>query len=89
MIDDVVVETPASGDGELLVRYGSCDGPVVAALPLVPAVGNHGVTQLPSVDLALPADAEASGDLCFSFTRNGVEPMWVVHWVELLGDGRH
>jgi hexosaminidase len=89
MIDDVVVETPGSGDGELLVRYGSCDGPVAAALPLAPAVGEHGVTELPSVDLALPGDAGPSADLCFSFTRNGVEPIWVVHWVELLGDGRH
>jgi hexosaminidase len=89
MIDDVVVETPEAGDGELLVRFGGCDGPVAAALPLTPAVGVHGVTELPSVDLALPGDAGPSADLCFSFTRDGVEPIWVLHWVELLGDGRH
>ena len=89
MIDDVVVEPPGSGDGELLVRFGSCDGPIAAALPLTPAVGEHGVTELPSMDLALPEDAGPAADLCFSFTRDGVEPIWVVHWVELLGDGRH
>jgi hexosaminidase len=83
MIDDVVVEPPESGDGELRVRLGSCDGPVVASLPLAPAVGNHGVTELPPARLELPEGASKLRDLCFSFTRHGVEPMWVVNWVEV------
>jgi hexosaminidase len=85
MIDDVVVESPESGDGELRVTLGNCDGPVVASLPLAPAVGNHGVTELPAARLVLPAGASDTGDLCFSFTRHGVEPMWVLNWVEVLG----
>jgi hexosaminidase len=86
MIDDVVVESPDSGDGELRVRLGSCNGPVVASLPLVPAFGKHGVTELPAARLELPEGASDSRDLCFSFTRHGVEPMWVVNWVEVFGD---
>jgi hexosaminidase len=85
MIGDVVVESPESGDGELRVRLGNCDGPVVASLPLAPALGNPGVTELPAARLDLPAGISASRDLCFSFTRHGVEPMWVVNWVEVLG----
>jgi hexosaminidase len=85
LIDDVVVESPESGGGELRVRLGSCDGPLVASLPLAPALDNPGVTELPAARLELPAGAGASRDLCFSFTRHGVEPMWVVNWVEVLG----
>ena len=86
MIDDVVVEPADSGDGELRVRLGSCNGPVVASLPLAPAVGSDGVTELVAAPLELPAGARDSGDLCFSFRRKGIEPMWVVNWVEVRGD---
>ncbi len=85
-IHDVVVEAPESGEGELRVRLGACDGPVVAMLPLAPAIGRHGVTTLPDARLATPEDAPESADLCFSFTRHDVEPMWVIDWVQLLAD---
>ena len=85
MIDDVVVQPAETDDGELRVRLGSCDGPVVASMPLAPAAGNFGVTELPAARLELPAGASDSRDLCFSFTRHGVEPMWVVNWVDVRG----
>ncbi len=82
-IHQVMVEKPAAGEGELRVRLG-CDGPVIADLPLAPAVGKHGVTALSPAEIGLPAEAPAKGDLCFTFTRQGVEPIWVIDWVELV-----
>ena len=85
MIDDVVVQAPQSDAGELVIRYGSCDGPVAASLPLAQAAANHAVTQLPAAALTLPNDVGATVDLCFSFTRHGVEPIWAIDWVEIPG----
>ena len=85
-IHNVVVEVPESGEGALRVRLGACDGPVVAELPLAPAIGRHAVTTLPDARLALPSGVPESADLCFSFTRHDVEPMWVIDWVQLLAD---
>ena len=83
MVNDVVVEQPGTAGPALRARLGSCDGPVVAELPLVPAIGNHAVTELPPASLELPSDAPESADLCFSFTRTDIEPIWVLDWVDL------
>jgi hypothetical protein len=32
----------------------------------------------------LPAGTGATADRCFRFTREGVAPMWVIDWVELV-----
>ena len=82
-IKDVKVELPVSQHGELRVRMGHCDGPVVADLSLEPAAGNHAVTELGSQSLSLPEDAPERADLCFSFTRKDVAPIWAIDWVQL------
>jgi hexosaminidase len=82
-IEGVVVETPNSEHGELRVRLGSCDGPIIAEASLAPAVSNPAVTRLPGAPVHLPDEAGLAADLCFSFTREGVEPMWVIDWIEL------
>ena len=83
-IESVVVEPPGSEHGELRVRLGACDGPVIAEALLSPATGTPGVTRLPVAAVRLPDEAGDSADLCFSFTRSGVEPIWVIDWVELV-----
>lgn len=82
-IEHVVVEPMESRHGELRVRLGSCDGPVIADLPLEPAVNNPAVTELPPARISLPGNALEAADLCFSFTRAGVAPIWVIDWVRL------
>jgi hexosaminidase len=81
-INNVIVEKPESSYGELNVRLGQCDGPVIATLPLAPAVENQAATTLPAAILTTEALPERA-DLCFSFTRHGIDPMWVIDWVQL------
>jgi hexosaminidase len=81
---NVVVEPPRGTHGELRVRLGDCAGPIVAELPLAPAVVDPAATILPAIALELPGNAAERADLCFRFTRTGVEPIWVIDWVELV-----
>ena len=85
LVNEVVVEQPSSADGELQVKLGGCDGPVIARLSLTPAGKNHGTTTLPAVTLAGAEDLPERSDLCFSFSRNGIEPIWALDWVQLDG----
>jgi hexosaminidase len=71
---------PATPEGELEVRVGSCEGPLAARLPLAPALEHHGVTTLPRASLPRPA---ADADLCLRFAQPALEPLWVVDSVEL------
>jgi len=71
---------PATAEGEFEVRLDSCEGPVVATLPLAPAVANQGVTKLS----APIAAASGRHNLCFTYTAKGVEPMWFVDWIQIV-----
>jgi hexosaminidase len=77
-IDKIHFRPPATASGELEVRDG-CAGPLVASLPLAPALASQAVTRLSA---PLP---EMSGphDLCFSFTQARIEPLWVLDRVTL------
>jgi hexosaminidase len=81
-INQVVVNEPETRDGELLVRLGNCEGPVIATLPLAPATSNQGVTEL-TAPLVPTDDMPKESDLCMSFTRPGIEPMWALDWIRL------
>jgi hexosaminidase len=85
-IDDVVVLPPASPSGELDVRLGTCQGPLLASLSLAPALASDAATVLPEADLDLDGPHPPVGDLCFSFTRHGVDPIWALDWVEVRPD---
>jgi hexosaminidase len=61
------------------IRSGTCDGPVVATLPLGPAVSNPGVTRL-----SAPLHGRGVADLCFTYTARGVDPLWAIDTVELV-----
>lgn len=72
---------PATAAGELEVRLDSCTGKKLATLSLAPAQANPTVTKLPAAAIATEAGKH---DLCFTFTRAKVDPIWVIDTVELL-----
>jgi hexosaminidase len=78
--DAIKLRAPSASSGELEVRAGSCEGEVVASLPLAPAVENDAVTRLPAVTLAPRNGAQ---DLCFTFTGRDIDPMWAIDRIEL------
>ena len=78
--DAIVLATPATASGELEVRATTCDGALLASLPLAPAQDRDAVTRLPAVQLAPQATTRA---LCFRFTGRTIDPMWALDRVEL------
>jgi hexosaminidase len=79
---NIPLAKPADGAGELEVRLGTCEGELLAVLPLAPAVTNHAVTTLPPVELA---GKTGKHDLCMRFTRASIDPIWTIDSIELLG----
>ena len=66
--------------GELEVHIDSCDAPAVAVLPLGPAAGNAGVTQLPPQKLPAVAGRH---DLCLRVARPRLDPVWALDWAQI------
>jgi hexosaminidase len=75
----IALAPPTTPDGELVVRADGCAGTPIAALPLAPAVRSDGVTELGADLPPMPG----RHDLCLTFTRRRLDPMWVVGSVEL------
>jgi hexosaminidase len=75
----IVTREPATESGELQVHLDSCDGEVLAALSLEPALSNPQLT-----DLSAPLP-ERSGthNLCFVFTGKSPDPLWVIDSVSV------
>ena len=83
-VQKIVLAPPRTPAGELEVRLDGCGGEPVAILPLVTAVANPAVTRLEA-----PLPGGGRHDLCFTFTRASVDPIWAVGAVELVkGAGR-
>jgi len=82
-VNKIALARPRTPAGELEVRIDGCTGEPAAVAPLAPAVANPAVTELA---VTLPASAGAH-DLCFTFTRPSVDPIWAVAVVELVKDG--
>ncbi len=80
---NVVVLPPETEAGELVVQLHSCDGPVVATLPLAPAVDQFGASTLPSAPLAPLARSAGQADLCLRFRRPALDPYWALDWLRL------
>ena len=76
--------SPTTPDGELEVHLGSCDGEVIARLPLAPAVASNGVTVLPAVPIA---SRPGKHDLCLRFAQRfsqpAIDPVWALDWINL------
>lgn len=76
---------PNSQDGELEVHLDTCQGDVIARLPLLPAISSNAVTALPRVDIA---PQTGKHDLCLRFAQAFAPPemdlLWVLDWFQLI-----
>ena len=79
-----VLIKPRTPAGELQVHLDRCGGPLLALLPLQPAVNNVAITTLKA---PLPPTG-GTHDLCFTFARPALDPFWALDAVQLLPDGR-
>jgi len=46
-------------------------------------VHSQAVTELPATGLNLPDDPTLRADLCISFNRTGIDPIWGIDWVQI------
>jgi hexosaminidase len=79
-VKKIPLAPPRTPDGELEIRLDGCTGAPAVVIPLAPAVRNPAVTELTA---PLPATA-GRHDLCLTFTRAKVDPIWAVGAVELV-----
>ena len=73
-IHKITFEPPATAAGELHVRRDTCDGPIIATIPLQSATRTSGVAEVTDPLVAL----SGAHDLCMTFTQNGPDPFWVL-----------
>ena len=73
-VNKIRFRTPATPAGELEVRRDSCDGPLIATVPLAPATKTSGDAEVGGVIAA----QSGPHDLCMTFTQNGPDPFWVL-----------
>ncbi len=78
--DKIVSHAAASKHEELQVRMDTCQGEILAALPLTPALGQSGLSTLTA---NLPA-RRGTHDLCLFFTTRGHDPLWAINALQLL-----
>jgi hexosaminidase len=74
-----------TAQGELVVRRDTCEGEEIARIPLAPALRSFGVTALPAA--RVPAQS-GEHDLCLRFAQRGLDPLWVIGSVRLVGHAR-
>jgi hexosaminidase len=73
-VNAIKFDTPQTPAGELEVHRDSCDGPLVARVPLEAAAGRAGDTVVSG-----PIEsASGAHDLCMTFAQEGVDPFWVL-----------
>jgi hexosaminidase len=77
----IAFPAPTTPEGELQVRLGSCDGKLIASMPLALAAKSDEVTVLPSV----PLEGEGVQDLCLRFSQHKLDPIWVIDWIDFAG----
>jgi hexosaminidase len=79
-VKHITYEKPATPAGELKVRRDSCEGPVIATVPLASALGDSGMTE----GSGMLAPQEGTHDLCMTFAQEGIDPYWVLDRLTLL-----
>jgi len=83
-VKKIPLAAPRTPAGELEIRLDGCAAEPAAVVPLAPAAGDPGVAVLSA---PLPG-VSGRHDLCFTFTRASVDPIWAVGAVELVAGGR-
>ncbi len=81
-VNKIKFAKPVTAQGELEVHAGTCDGEVLARLPLAPATRSQGVTALPAAPIAAHSGAH---DLCLRFAQPTLDPLWVLDALRLVG----
>ncbi len=71
-----VVRAKASAAGEFEIHAGSCNGPLLARLPLAAAAQGSGPSELGAS--VSPAQLDAAGDLCIFATGDPREGQWAL-----------
>jgi hexosaminidase len=66
--------------GELEVHVDGCDTASLGILPLAPATGKDGTTELPALKLT---PLSGRHDVCLRFARPRLDPLWALDWVEI------
>jgi hexosaminidase len=79
-IRKIPLTPPQTPSGELVVRLDSCQGERIAILPLAAAATDNAITTL----RATIEPQQGVHDLCFTFTRRSVDPIWAIDEVQLL-----
>jgi hexosaminidase len=70
----------ATREGELEVHLDTCEGPLLARLPLAPAAASQAVSALPRA----PIEAtRGRHDVCLRFAQPALEPIWVLDSIRL------
>jgi hexosaminidase len=84
-VKKIPLSKPRTSAGELEIRLDGCIGEPAAVVSLAVAASNAAMTELAA---PLPA-VSGRHDLCFTFTRASVDPIWAVGAAELVkGAGR-
>jgi len=79
-IAHVKIPRSATPEGEFEVHAGTCEGPLLATVPLAGAAGNPGLSRL-----VAPFPVRAGNEtLCIRTTARGFNPMWALESVELV-----
>jgi hexosaminidase len=81
-VKKIPLHGPSTAAGELEVRLDSCEGELIAVLPLaVVKASDHAVTALPATQIS---PRPGRHDLCLRFTRLAVDPIWVIDSVQIV-----
>lgn len=73
-INKITFRPPVTPAGELQVRRDSCDGPLIASIPLQSATRTSG--EAPVSGAIAPQTGQH--DLCMTFTQESLDPFWVL-----------
>jgi hexosaminidase len=83
-IKKIKFATPTTPEGELEIRLDTCEGEMIARLPLKPAVASNAVTVLPKTAVA---PRSGKHDLCIQFAQKFAPPetdlIWALDWINL------
>ena len=73
-VNAINFDAPETAAGELEIHTDSCDGPLIARIPLEAAAKRAGDTEVSG-----PIESTAgTHDLCMTFAQKGVDPFWVL-----------
>jgi hexosaminidase len=73
-VNGIKFDTPLTATGELEVHRDSCDGPLIARVPLASAAQRAGDTEVSGPIGSI----SGTHDLCMTFAQKGLDPFWVL-----------